>query len=207
MIRIKPTSSTADGVWEVALDGWCKQATRVASPNYNDRPAGVEITLLVIHNISLPAGQFGTSYIRDLFQNCLDCDCEPDFDSLRDLRVSTHFLIQRDGKLDQFVSSLDRAWHAGVSTFEGRNNCNDFSIGIELEGTDLVSFEPEQYQTLKLLTQALLARFPITHIAGHEEIAPGRKTDPGPCFDWAQLQESLGGFAFRASCPVSPIKI
>jgi AmpD protein len=199
MIRINQTSSISDDAWEIRSDGWCTQASHLPSPNYNDRPDGAEITLLVIHNISLPAGQFGTPYIRDLFQNCLDCDCHPSFDSLRDLKVSTHFLIQRDGALIQFVSSLDRAWHAGISTFQGRSFCNDFSIGIELEGTDYVPFEPAQYQALKLLTQALLTRFAITDIAGHEEIAPGRKTDPGPCFDWLRYQESLAVFGIGVS--------
>ena len=179
--------------WLINSDGWCPQASQVPSPNYNSRPNVADISLLVIHNISLPLGQFGGPYISALFQNKLDCDSDAGFASLRDLKVSAHFLIQRDGALLQFVSTLDRAWHAGVSMFEGRSGCNDFSIGIELEGADDVPFEPMQYQTLILLTQALLARFPIKHIVGHCEIAPGRKTDPGPHFDWQAYQQSIAG--------------
>lgn len=179
--------------WQIGLDGWCQQACQVPSPNYNVRPDAADISMLVIHNISLPEGQFGGPYITALFQNQLDCANDARFASLRDLKVSAHFLIQRDGTLLQFVSALDRAWHAGVSMFEGRSGCNDFSIGIELEGTDDVPFDASQYQTLRVLTQALLVRFPIRYIVGHSEIAPGRKTDPGPCFDWQAYQQSIAG--------------
>ena len=177
--------------WDIDEEGWCEQAVRLESPNFNARPVQGDISLLVIHNISLPAGQFGGRSIVELFQNCLDCSAHESFESLRAVNVSSHFLIRRDGTLLQFVSTLERAWHAGVSSFGGREACNDFSIGIELEGTDDLPFEPAQYASLDLLTVTLLNRFAITHIVGHDEIAPGRKTDPGPCFDWALYQQGL----------------
>lgn len=191
MIRNNPAINLIDKIWQISPDGWCQQASRQPSPNYNARPDPTDISLLVIHNISLPAGQFGGPHISDLFQNCLDCSVHESFESLRDLKVSSHFLIRRDGTLLQFVSTLERAWHAGISSFEGRPSCNDFSIGIELEGADDMPFEPAQYEALSLLTQALLAHFPITHIVGHSEIAPGRKTDPGTCFDWGRYQQDI----------------
>lgn len=165
-------------------DGWCRQAQRQPSPNFDARPASAAIDLLVIHNISLPPGQFGGPYIADLFSNCLDCDSHPYFDQLRTLRVSAHFLIRRDGGLIQFVSAEARAWHAGVSSFEGRERCNDFSIGIELEGSDFVPFDERQYHVLAELTVALQRRYSLRAVTGHQHIAPGRKTDPGPFFDW-----------------------
>ena len=155
------------------------------------RRAGAKvIDLLVIHNISLPPGEFGGSYIADLFTNRLDCDAHPYFDQLRNLRVSAHFLIRRNGEVIQFVSANDRAWHAGVSNFRGRERCNDFSIGIELEGTDFQAFESFQYDSLAALTTALRARYSFANVAGHEHIAPGRKTDPGPFFDWERFRKS-----------------
>jgi len=172
-------------------DGWCPQARRVESPNCDQRPDGVAPDLLVIHNISLPPGEFGGPYIEQLFTNRLDCDAHPYFDRLRELRVSAHFLIRRDGGLVQFVSCERRAWHAGASDFCGRERCNDFSIGIELEGTDFESFAAVQYDVLAALTQALAARYPLGAIAGHEHIAPVRKTDPGPCFDWPRYRNEL----------------
>lgn len=172
-------------------DGWADGATRLPSPNFDARSPGVAIDLLVIHNISLPPGQFGGPYIADLFGNCLDCDAHPYFDQLRTLRVSSHFLIRRDGEVMQFVSADCRAWHAGVSNFRGRERCNDFSIGIELEGTDFAPFEDAQYRALAALTAALRARYPLAAVAGHEHIAPGRKTDPGPHFDWTRYRKSL----------------
>ncbi|MEN3363728.1 MAG: N-acetyl-anhydromuramoyl-L-alanine amidase [Burkholderiales bacterium] len=175
----------------VGDDGWCGNVLRETSPNSDVRAAGTNIDLLVIHNISLPPGRFGGSYIADLFGNRLDCEAHPYFDQLRNLRVSAHFLIRRDGVVMQFVSANDRAWHAGLSTFCGRERCNDFSIGIELEGTDFAAFEAIQYDRLVELTHALQARYPLTDVAGHEHIAPGRKTDPGPHFDWARYQKSL----------------
>ncbi len=164
--------------------GWCAGAQRLSSPNRDARPAGSAVDLLVIHNISLPPGQFGGAHIADLFGNCLDCDAHPYFDALRALRVSAHFLIRRNGELQQFVSVDERAWHAGVSCFEGRERCNDFSVGIELEGTDFVPFEPIQYRVLAALTVALQRNYSLRAVTGHEHIAPGRKTDPGPFFDW-----------------------
>jgi AmpD protein len=169
--------------------GWCAGARRLPSPNFDLRPGGTEVDLLVIHNISLPPGQFGGPYIAALFANTLDHDAHPYFDQLRPLRVSAHFLILRTGELVQFVSADARAWHAGVSRFEGRERCNDFSIGIELEGSDFVPFEPAQYRTLAALTRALLRRYPLVSVLGHEHIAPGRKTDPGPFFDWSIYRE------------------
>lgn len=180
--------------------GWCSQALRQPSPNFDARPDASAIDLLVIHNISLPPGQFGGPYIADLFRNCLDCDAHPYFDQLRTLRVSAHFLIRRDGSLVQFVSTHDRAWHAGASLFEGRERCNDFSIGVELEGSDFVSFDERQYRTLAALTAALERRHSMRAVTGHEHIAPGRKTDPGPFFEWnayclnvRQHEEADGG--------------
>lgn len=172
-------------------DGWCSGVTRMPSPNFDARAPGTDIKLLVIHNISLPPGQFGGPFIPELFTNRLDCDAHPYFDQLRALRVSAHFLIRRDGEVVQFVSANDRAWHAGVSSFCGRERCNDFSIGIELEGTDFDPFEPLQYDALAALTLALSARYPLTDVVGHEHIAPGRKSDPGPFFDWNHFRKSL----------------
>lgn len=172
----------------VGVDGWCSNALHAASPNFDARPPDTKIDLLVIHNISLPPGQFGGQFISDLFTNCLDCDAHPYFDQLRALRVSSHFLIRRDGAVMQFVSANDRAWHAGLSSFGKRERCNDFSIGIELEGTDFESFSSIQYQVLAALTVALQTVYPLIDVVGHEHIAPGRKTDPGPFFDWAEYR-------------------
>ncbi|MCU7649096.1 1,6-anhydro-N-acetylmuramyl-L-alanine amidase AmpD [Pseudomonas piscis] len=173
--------------------GWCDGVRHCPSPNFNERPAG-EISLLVIHNISLPPGQFGTGKVQEFFQNRLDVTEHPYFAGIADLRVSAHFLIERDGAVTQFVSCLERAWHAGVSSFEGRETCNDFSLGIELEGTDELPFTDAQYQALNLLTEQLQAAFSaITprRICGHSDIAPGRKTDPGQAFDWARYRAAL----------------
>ncbi len=175
----------------IAEDGWCSGVLREPSPNFDARPDGVEIDLLVIHNISLPPGEFGGPYISDLFMNRLDCDAHPYFDQLRSLRVSAHFLIGRNGDVTQFVSTNARAWHAGVSVFEDREKCNAFSIGIELEGTDFLPFASEQYEALAMLTHALRVRHPLRNVMGHEHIAPGRKTDPGPFFDWVRYQEMV----------------
>lgn len=177
--------------FRIGDDGWCSGVHRLPSPNFDTRAPGTDISLLVIHNISLPPGQFGGPYIADLFANRLDCDAHPYFDQLRALRVSAHFLVRRDGEVMQFVSANDRAWHAGASTFCGRERCNDFSIGIELEGTDFDPFEPVQYDVLAELTHALARRYPLADVAGHEHIAPGRKTDPGPFFDWDRFRKSL----------------
>ncbi|KXU39046.1 N-acetyl-anhydromuranmyl-L-alanine amidase [Ventosimonas gracilis] len=170
--------------------GWCQGASHCPSKHYNARPDG-EISLLVIHNISLPPGQFGTGKVQQFFCQKLNAHEHPYFAEIADLRVSAHFLIERDGKVTQFVSCLQRAWHAGKSSFNGRENCNDFSIGIELEGTDDAPFSAAQYLALAQLSLELQAAWPaITEgrICGHSDIAPGRKTDPGPCFDWAQFR-------------------
>jgi AmpD protein len=177
--------------FKVAADGWCSDVLRAASPNFDARPADAKIDLLIIHNISLPPGQFGGEFIADLFANRLDCDAHPYFDRLRALRVSSHFLIRRDGVVMQFVSADERAWHAGLSTFGERERCNDFSIGIELEGSDVEPFAAVQYQMLAALTHALQSCYPLTDVAGHEHVAPGRKTDPGPFFDWAGYRQAL----------------
>ncbi|RJX33431.1 MAG: 1,6-anhydro-N-acetylmuramyl-L-alanine amidase AmpD [Oxalobacter sp.] len=176
--------SLASSGWHIDAHGWCPQAEQRPSPNCDARPTDVPISLLVIHNISLPPGQFGGSYIDDLFLNCLNCDAHPYFEQLRDLHVSAHFLIRRQGEVTQFVSTLSRAWHAGVSSFLDRERCNDFSIGVELEGTDGEAFTVLQYESLTALTHALMGRHPLTDVVGHEHIAPARKTDPGPFFDW-----------------------
>ncbi|MEO1767457.1 1,6-anhydro-N-acetylmuramyl-L-alanine amidase AmpD [Thiobacter aerophilum] len=167
--------------------GWIEGVKRVPSPNFDARPPGEAVTLVVIHNISLPPGEYGGPGILELFTNRLDCAAHPYYEALRDLRVSAHFLIRRDGELVQFVSTHDRAWHAGVSCFRGRERCNDFSIGIELEGSDFEPFTDAQYTALSHLLPALAATHPIRDIAGHADIAPGRKTDPGPFFDWSRL--------------------
>ncbi len=174
--------------FKLSLDGWCCDVDRMPSPNFDARPDQAKPELLVIHNISLPPGQFGGRYICDLFTNQLDCDVHPYFAQLRALRVSAHFLILRTGAVMQFVSANDRAWHAGASSFCGRERCNDFSIGIELEGTDFAPYEEVQYAALVELTHSLRAAYPLVAVTGHEHIAPGRKTDPGPYFDWKRYQ-------------------
>jgi AmpD protein len=164
--------------------GVVRSAAQVPSPNFDARPPRARISLLVIHSISLPPGRFGGPWIVQLFTNRLDTTAHPYFESLAGLRVSAHFLIRREGVLAQFVPCSLRAWHAGKSIWRGRPRCNDFSIGVELEGADDVPFEDVQYRTLARLTRALRKRYPIADIVGHAEIAPGRKTDPGPAFDW-----------------------
>jgi AmpD protein len=153
--------------------------------------------LVVVHAISLPPGEYGSSHVLDLFTNQLAIHEHPYFENLKGLQVSAHFFIRRQGQLWQTVSCDDRAWHAGVSSFKGQDQCNDFSIGIELEGLDGHTFEASQYETLSTLCASLADTYPIAHITGHEHIAPGRKQDPGPGFDWAHLQQSLGWPASR----------
>ena len=177
-------------VFSIGEGGWCDEARHLPSPNFDARPPGVAPCLLLIHNISLPPGQFGGSHIAGLFTNTLAHEAHPYFEQLRPLRVSAHFLISRDGAVTQFVGADARAWHAGASTFEGRERCNDFSIGIELEGSDFVPFEAAQYRSLTGLTLALQRRYPLRSVAGHEHVAPGRKTDPGPFFDWPAYRQS-----------------
>lgn len=172
-------------------DGWYRYARTLASPNFGQRPAGSPIDLIVIHSISLPPGEFGNGNVQRLFTNQLDWEAHPYFQDIRDLRVSSHFFITRNGALWQFVACGDRAWHAGESAYRGRSQCNDDSIGIELEGLEGSTFEALQYETLAGLCAALVQAYPIAHIAGHEHIAAGRKQDPGPGFDWLLLQNSL----------------
>lgn len=178
-----------NSVVAVDADGWWPPATRYDSPFVDARPDPQDVTLLVIHNISLPGGRFGGPHVSDMFTGRLDYNVDPSFQDLRGLRVSSHFFIRRDGRVMQYASASDRAWHAGVSMFQGRVKCNDFSIGIELEGSDHVPFEAAQYTVLAALTGALLKRYPITDIQGHEHIAPGRKTDPGPFFEWQKYND------------------
>ncbi|MDB5869889.1 MAG: N-acetylmuramoyl-L-alanine amidase, family 2 [Polaromonas sp.] len=171
--------------------GWYRHAHALASPNFDPRPAGMPVDLIVIHSISLPPGEFANGNVQRLFTNQLDWDAHPYFQGLRGLQVSSHFFIARSGALWQFVACGDRAWHAGESAYQGRSQRNDDSIGIELEGLEGSDFEACQYETLASLCAALLQAWPIAHIAGHEHIAPGRKLDPGPGFDWLLLQNSL----------------
>ena len=171
-----------------------EKVDRLPSPNFNARPDGVRPNMLVIHNISLPPKEYGGGYIERFFQNVLPIDAHPYFSEIADLQVSSHFLIRRDGSLVQFVSCADRAWHAGVSCFGSEENCNDFSIGVELEGCDDEAYEDAQYQSLAELSRELLMRYPdITkdRIVGHNDIAPGRKTDPGPAFDWQRYKRAI----------------
>lgn len=176
----------------VAADGRVDAARYVASDNCDERPPGEPITLLVIHNISLPPGQFGGDSIERLFTNGLDFAAHPYYRTLTGTRVSAHFLIRRTGELLQFVPCTRRAWHAGVSAWCGRSGCNDFSIGVELDGADDVPYPEAQYRVLAELVRALRAAYPIAASVGHCDIAPGRKTDPGPSFDWPRFRESIG---------------
>ncbi|GAB3286899.1 1,6-anhydro-N-acetylmuramyl-L-alanine amidase AmpD [Parahaliea aestuarii] len=174
--------------------GWLRPARIVPSPNFGPRPEGVAPDLLVIHNISLPPGEFGGDCIARLFSNCLDWGAHPYFETIRGLQVSSHLLIRRDGEVLQFVNLLERAWHAGQSSYQGRDNCNDFSIGIELEGSDDTPYEEAQYRALAAVSDCLLRELPgmsAERIAGHSDIAPGRKTDPGPAFDWSKYRGLL----------------
>lgn len=170
-------------------DGWYTPARQVPSPNCGPRPAQASITLVVIHSISLPPGQYGGDEIEQLFTNQLDWSAHPYFEQIRGAEVSAHFVIRRTGEIVQFVSVDDRAWHAGRSSWQGQDNCNDYSVGIELEGLEDTPFEAAQYTALATLLDALKQRWPIHQIAGHEHVAPGRKCDPGKAFDWAHLQK------------------
>jgi AmpD protein len=171
--------------------GLLAEARYLPSPNCDDRPVDAAIDLLVIHNISLPPGEFGGDAIADLFLNRLDPQAHPYYEGIANLRVSSHFLIRRDGTLLQFVPCAKRAWHAGLSQWCGRERCNDFSIGIELEGADDLPFSDAQYECLSVLARALYARYPIKASVGHSDIAPGRKTDPGPHFSWTRYFSAL----------------
>ena len=176
---------TAKVQWQ---QGWCSLAQRLPSPNFGPRPEGTHIDLLVLHSISLPPGEYGGPQIEQLFTNTLDFEAHPYFQTIRGLEVSAHFLVRRDGSIVQFVSCNDRAWHAGVSCWRGQSQCNDYSIGIELEGLEGTTFAAAQYPALARLARAIAQHYPIEQFAGHEHIAPGRKFDPGPGFDWRRLQ-------------------
>ena len=187
------------GTWR---DGWWRAARRCASPNFGPRPPDTPIELVVLHSISLPPGVYGGDAIERLFTNTLDNAAHPYFQTLGGLEVSAHFLIRRDGECVQFVSCDERAWHAGRSSWRGRDNCNDWSIGIELEGLEGDTFEPAQYRRVCALLRVLRARYPIREVVGHEHVAPGRKTDPGPGFDWALLRQGLQGLDMQS--PLAP---
>lgn len=171
--------------WE---SGWWNPARRCPSPNFGPRPPSALVDLVVLHSISLPPGMYGGNEVHKLFTNTLDWDAHPYFQSIRGMEVSSHFFVTRQGVVWQYVSCDLRAWHAGTSRYRGRDNCNDDSIGIELEGMDDDVFTPEQYGSLRLLCTAIAQNYPIRHLAGHEHIAPGRKTDPGPGLQWSELK-------------------
>jgi AmpD protein len=177
----------------ISRAGWHRLARRCRSPNFDARPDGMAVELIVVHNISLPPGQFGGAAVERFFRNQLQPTAHPFFASIAALRVSAHFFIRRSGELVQFVSAEKRAWHAGASQWRGRARCNDFSVGVELEGTDATPFTTGQYRCLSLLTKSLVLRYPsIAAVAGHADIAPGRKTDPGPRFDWSRYLAETG---------------
>ena len=176
---------------KLAPDGRLAPCRFVASPNHDERPGGEPVTLVVVHSISLPPGQYGGDAIERLFTNRLDPAAHPYFQEIAGLRVSSHFLVRRDGELVQFVATDRRAWHAGESRWRGRTRCNDFSLGVELEGADDGPFAPVQYARLAALIGALRERLPLREVAAHSDVAPGRKTDPGPRFDWPRLLAAL----------------
>ena len=176
----------------VDVSGWVAGLRRSHSPFFDARPAGTTIDLLVVHNISLPPGAFGTGDVERLFAGALDPEAHPFYATLRGARVSAHFFIDRAGAVIQFVSTADRAWHAGLSAFEGRPNCNDFSLGVELEGTDFTPFADPQYRSLGQLIGTLARALPLRAVRGHSDVAADRKTDPGPFFDWTLLRACAG---------------
>ncbi|MGE0348282.1 1,6-anhydro-N-acetylmuramyl-L-alanine amidase AmpD [Hydrogenophaga sp.] len=188
-MKIPPDSAPEQALW---TDGWLRGARHCPSPNFGPRPDGTRVDLIVIHSISLPPGVYGGPEVEQLFTNRLDWNAHPYFERIRGIEVSAHFFVRRDGELLQFVDVDARAWHAGASCWRGRDNCNDHSIGIELEGLEGGHFEDKQYATLTRLCRQLAQRHPIAHVAGHEHIAPGRKQDPGPGFDWRRLRDDLG---------------
>lgn len=202
-----PESAAADSISISSPVGWLSNVRQLLSPNCDPRPAGLEPQLIVIHGISLPPGRYGGSWIDRLFTNTLPAEADPYFATIQDLRVSSHVLIARDGRLTQYVPFSMRAWHAGASNWCGREACNDFSIGIELEGTDDEPYDERQYPVLGVLIAALQRAYPALAsgaIAGHSDIAPGRKTDPGPAFDWKRLEHwiSAAGGRFVHEVPV-----
>lgn len=185
-------TTAIDAVTRLRATGLVHRTQHIASPNRNERPAGAAIELLVIHNISLPPGDFGGDAVVELFTNRLDPAAHPYFAEVAALKVSAHLLLRRDGSALQFVSCNERAWHAGVSSWNGRGQCNDFSIGIELEGTDELPYTTAQYARLIGIAQVLMRAYPIRHATGHSNIAPERKTDPGPHFDWRLFRAATG---------------
>ena len=172
--------------------GWWRRATAHRSPNFGPRPPGTAVSLAIVHSISLPPGEYGGDAVQQLFTNRLDLQAHPYYARLEGLKLSAHFFIRRDGKVLQFVSCDDRAWHAGESRWQGRDNCNDWSIGIELEGLEGLCFERAQYRELARLLKAMATRYPVREAVGHEHVAPGRKRDPGERFDWRRLARELG---------------
>jgi AmpD protein len=196
-----PPSSPGEGSRDTWHEGWWSQARRVESPNHDARPDHALVTLAVIHSISLPPGEYGGDAIERLFANRLDWDAHPYYGKIRGLRVSSHFLVRRDGALLQFVSCDRRAWHAGRSSWRGRDECNDYAVGVELEGLEGETFEGVQYRTLARLLRALAERYAVTEAVGHEHVAPGRKIDPGPGFDWQALQRQLAGSPIALPTP------
>lgn len=184
--RRDPPAQPAPPDWQA---GWWAPARPLASPNFGPRPAGEAVTLVLLHSISLPPGEYGGDAVERLFTNRLDWAAHPYFEQIRGLQVSAHFFVRRDGQILQFVSCDDRAWHAGASHWRGRDNCNDWSIGIELEGLEGETFEPAQYAALAGLLAAIATAYPVREVAGHEHVAPLRKRDPGPGFDWQALQD------------------
>lgn len=176
---------------ELGADGLLAGVRYVPSPNCDERPAGTAVTLLVLHGISLPPGEFGGDAIERLFTNRLDPHAHSYFHDIAGLRVSAHFVVRRDGTTLQFVPATMRAWHAGPSRWRGRERCNDWSIGVELEGTDVAAYDARQYRSLAALARALRRALPLTACAAHSDVAPGRKTDPGPAFDWPRFHSLL----------------
>ena len=185
-------SAEATGAQPLWRNGWLRGAHRLDSPNFGARPADACIDLIVLHSISLPPGCFDGDAVLQLFRNELNWDAHPYFAQIHGIEVSAHFFLRRDGALWQCVSCDQRAWHAGASCWRGRDNCNDDSIGIELEGLEGGQFEAAQYDALNLLCQQIAQRYPVQHVAGHEHIAPGRKCDPGAGFDWVRLHSGTG---------------
>ncbi|MBT3826274.1 MAG: 1,6-anhydro-N-acetylmuramyl-L-alanine amidase AmpD [Nitrosomonadales bacterium] len=176
--------SSQNKIFKIDEDGFLTHVKKIDSPNYDSRPLNQTISLIIIHSISLPPNKFGNSHIEDFFTNKLEINQHPYFKKIKHLKVSSHFLIKRKGELIQFVSCLKRAWHAGESSWKNVNNCNNFSIGIELEGSDIMKYEDIQYKVLIKLLKSLRLKYPITDVVGHSDVSPGRKADPGNFFDW-----------------------
>jgi AmpD protein len=190
-------------LWIDLDNGLMRGARQVASPNYDPRPPGIEADLIVVHGISLPPGEFGGPWIDRLFTNTLPPEVHPYFAEVGPLRVSSHVVIERDGAVTQYVRFTERAWHAGKSSYQGREACNDFSVGVELEGTDTLPYEAAQYAALAQVVAALCAAYPRLspdRLVGHSDIAPGRKTDPGPAFDWPRARRLIA-----AAAPAAPV--